>query len=233
MRQVKNQPLRAALCAVLALTLPLAAQVAKEANSQYQTPEGRREVAANLDTTDREQRQRPRELVQAIGVERGMSVADVGTGIGYMLPFLSRAVGPSGQVIAEDIFEDYLAAARLRVTEQKLSNVAFIRGTDKDPRLPSGSLDRVLVLDVYHHFDYPQAMLERISKALKPDGRLAIVEYYKNDKAMPNGRALTHIRLDKPDVIKEIEANHFRLVSEREQVKDVQYMLLFEKAGGQ
>jgi len=116
--------------------------------------------------------------------------------------------------------------------DQKLINVAFIHGTDKDPKLQNSSADRVLVLDVYHHFDYPEAMLAGISKSLKSDGRLVIVEYYKSDKAMPNGRALTHIRLDKRDVIKEIEANHFRLLSEREQIADVQYMLVFDKAVG-
>ncbi|PWU08783.1 MAG: hypothetical protein C5B51_07320 [Terriglobia bacterium] len=214
---------------VLALALPLAAQVAKEANSQYKTAEGRQTVASNLSAPDRDDRQKPRDLVQAMGLQRGMAVADVGTGIGYMLPFLSRAVGPSGKVVAEDIFDDYLSAARQRVASQNLTNVTFVKGTEKDPNLPEGALDEVLVLDAYHHFDYPETMLAAIHKSLKPSGKLVIVEYYKNETAMPNGRALTHIRLNKPDVIKEIEANHFRLASEREQIKDVQYMLVLGK----
>ncbi|HEY1342076.1 MAG TPA: hypothetical protein VGF59_31425, partial [Bryobacteraceae bacterium] len=65
--------------------------------------------------------------------------------------------------------------------------------------------------------------------AIKPDGKLIIVEYYKRPEAMTGGRALTHIRLDMPDVIKEIEANHFHLVSEHETIKNSQYMLVFEK----
>jgi predicted methyltransferase len=72
-------------------------------------------------------------------------------------------------------------------------------------------------------------MLAHIYQALKPEGRLVIVEYYKTPGAMANGDAVTHIRLNKPDVIKEVEANHFRLVSEREQIKDSQYMLVLEK----
>ena len=220
--------LPAAFAAMLAL-VPLTAQVAKEANSQYQTPEGRKEVAANLAAPDRDQRQKPGDLVRGMGLQMGMTVADVGTGIGYMLPFLSRGVGPTGQVIAEDIFEDYLSAALQVVQDQHLGNVTFVKGTDKDPLLPAGSVDRVLVLDAYHHLDYPAEMLAGIYRALKPDGRLVIVEYYKNETAMPNGRAMTHIRLDMPDVIKEVQANHFHLVSEREQIKDVQYMLVLEK----
>ena len=72
-------------------------------------------------------------------------------------------------------------------------------------------------------------MLTGIHNALKPNGKLVIVEYYKTPAAMPGGDAVNHIRLNKPDVIKEIEANHFRLVSEREQIKDSQYMLILEK----
>ncbi len=227
--KVKGPKCAAVLCAVLALTCAAAAQVAREANTQYQTPDGRKVVAATLSAPDREERQKPRELVKAMGIMRGMSVGDVGTGIGYMVPFLSRGVGPNGRVFAEDIFEDYLAAAKMSADSQHLNNVVFIRGTDKDPKLPEASLDRVLVLDVYHHFDYPEAMLAGIHKALKPDGRLVIVEYYKNETAMPNGRALTHIRLNKPDVIKEVEANHFHVVSQSEHVPDVQYMLVLEK----
>lgn len=229
MREFKSQRRGAALCAGLFLVLPLLAQVAKEANSQYQTAEGRQAVAATLAAKDRDERQKPAELVKAMGLDRGMAVADVGTGIGYMLPFLSRRVGPMGRVFAEDIFDDYLAAAKQTAETQHLSNIVFVKGAENDPKLPENALDRVLVLDVYHHFDFPQAMLAGIHQALKPDGRLVIVEYYKNETAMPNGRALTHIRLNKPDVIKELEANRFHLVSEGEQIPDVQYMLVLEK----
>ena len=219
----------AVACAALALAWPLSAQVASQANARYQTIEGRKAVAAGLEAPDREQRQKPHDLVRAMGLRPGMTVADVGTGVGYMLPFLSRAVGAVGQVIAEDIFDDYLAAAKIRATNQQLTNVTFVKGTDRDPSLPEGAVDEVLILDAYHHFDYPQAMLAGVHKALKPNGKLVIVEYYKTPAAMPNGDAVNHIRLNKPDVIREIEANQFRLVSEREQIQDSQYMLILEK----
>ena len=107
--------------------------------------------------------------------------------------------------------------------------MTFIKGTETDPGLPEGQLDMALALDVYHHFDYPEKMLAAIHKALKDGGKLIVVEYYKRESAMPNGRALTHIRLDMPDVIKEVEANHFHLLEEKEHVRDVQYMLILEK----
>jgi len=216
--------------AILTIAGALSAQVASQANSGYKTEEQRKQVAATLSAGDRDERQKPKELIEAMEIQRGMTVADVGTGIGYMLPFLSRAVGPKrGRVIAEDIFDDFLAGARQRVENQHLENVTFVKGTDKDPMLPAGELDEALVLDVYHHFDYPAEMLAGIHKSLKPGGKLVIVDYYRRQGAMPDGRAMTHIRADVDQVIKEAETNHFRLVSQKEHVPGSQYMLILEK----
>src|SRR5262249_55125265 len=91
------------IAVVLMLAAFAYAQVAKKANENYQTEQGRASVAKNLTAADRDQRQRPDELVKAIGVKPGMTVADIGTGTGYMLPHLSAAVGNNGEVLAEDI----------------------------------------------------------------------------------------------------------------------------------
>ena len=208
----------------------LAAQVAGPANAGYKTPEGRKQVAASLADPARDASMRPGQLLNEMGLKPGMTVADVGTGIGYMLPFLSKRVGPEGHVIGEDIQDDFLAMARQTAENKGLANVTFTKGTTTDPNLPESGVDIVLVLDAYHHFDYPEKMLAAIHKSLRPDGRLVIVEYYKRETAMPNGRALTHIRLDMPDVIKEVEANHFHLIEEKERIKNVQYMLVLEKS---
>lgn len=213
----------------LILTGGLFAQVASQANSGYKTEEQRQTVAKTLSDPARDEKQKPGELMRSAGIRPGMTVADVGTGIGFMLPFLSKRVGPEGKVVAEDIFDDFLAAAKQRVANQKLENVTFVKGTETDPKLPEGAMDLVLALDVYHHFDFPDKMLAAIHKSLKPDGRLVIVEYYKRAEAMPGGRALTHIRLDMPDVIKEVEANHFHLIAEKEHIPDSQYMLILTK----
>jgi ubiquinone/menaquinone biosynthesis C-methylase UbiE len=215
---------------VLAMAGALCAQVAQQANSTYQTEAGRKTVAQSLAAPNREQTQKPGELIRDMGLQPGMTVADVGTGVGYMLPSLSRRVGPAGRVLAEDIFDDFLAGAKETAETQKLENITFIKGTETDPNLPEGQVDMELVLDAYHHFDYPEKMLAALRKALKPDGKLVVVEYYKRESAMPNGRALTHIRLDMPDLIKELEANHFHLLMEKEHIKNVQYMLVLEKS---
>ncbi|HLK22123.1 MAG TPA: methyltransferase domain-containing protein [Bryobacteraceae bacterium] len=204
-------------------------QVAEKANEGYKTKEGRDSVARGLSDPKRDVTQNPREIVDALALKPGNVVGDVGTGVGFMLPFLSHAVGDKGQVIAEDIASDFLDKAKARAQVLGLTNAKFVLGTAQDPKLPADTLEAVLVLDTYHHFDYPEAMLGHIRDSLLSDGRLVIVDYYKRADAMPNGRALEHIRLDEDDVISEVEANGFRLSSKKELIPKTQYIAIFVK----
>jgi SAM-dependent methyltransferase len=104
-----------------------------------------------------------------------------------------------------------------------------VQGTERDTRLPAGSVDIILALDVYHHLNYPRAILSSLASALKPEGRLVIVEYHKSKEAMPNNRALEHIRLGEDDAIQEIEASGWKLLSKHEHVPKVQWMAVFSK----
>ncbi len=88
-------------------------------------------------------------------------------------------------MIGEDIQSDFLDKAKMKAQLSRLNNVQFVLGTDRDPKLPADTLEGVLVLDVYHHFDYPEAMLEHIHDSLLSDGKLVIVEYFKRPGAMP------------------------------------------------
>lgn len=210
--------------AALLLALPLAAQVADYANSGYKTEEGRARVAQTLSAHDREQTQRPKDLVAKLELKPGMTVADIGTGVGYMLPYLNEAVQPGGKLVAEDIFPDFLAKAKANAAAKQLNNVTFIHGDTKSPKLPKHAVDLALVLDVYHHFDFPESMLAGIRDGLKTGGRLAIVDFYKEGFRDPK-----HIRLDEKDVIKEIEANGFELITTGPFTPNRQYMAIFKK----
>jgi predicted methyltransferase len=210
----------------------LFAQVADQANEAYKTHAGRESIAKALSDPARDERQMPRDIVDAMDLKPGGTAADVGTGTGFMLPYLSHAVGDTGHVIGEDIQNDFLDQAKMKAQLSGLKNVQFVLGTDRDPRLPADTLEGVLVLDAYHHFDYPEAMLEHIRDSLLSDGKLVIVEYFKRPGAMQGGdpnRAVRHIRLDQADLIQEVEANGFRLVSKRDLVPKSQYIAVFEK----
>lgn len=210
------------LLATFAASAP--AQVAAGANSGYRTEEGRARVAKTLAASDRDGRQKPKELVAALELQPGNTVVDLGTGVGYMLPFLSSAVGANGKVIAQDIFEDFLKQARATVAANNLHNVEFLHGTDQNPSLPANSVDLVFTLDAYHHFDYPDKMLANIRASLRDGGRFALVDFYKNGFRDP-----AHIRLDQDGVIKEVESNGFELIRKADHMPGTQYIAIFKK----
>lgn len=226
----KRKSLRYAFAMAGAAALLAFGQVATDANRRYQTPEQRDAIGSFLGDPSRDAQQKPRELVAAMQLRPGMTVADVGTGVGYMLPFLEAGVGPKGRLVAEDIFPDFLEKARSRATKDGLTNVAFVLGTETDPKLPAGKMNAILVLDTYHHFDYPEKMLAGIARGLAPGGRLFIVDYYKRPNAMPGQNAETHIRMDVDGVVKEVEANGFKLAWQKEHVPGSQYIACFTKA---
>lgn len=215
------------------LLLPAAGlwcQVAQEANRDYATPGDRANMVQRLEAPARLAKLRPAELVARLEVARGSTVVDLGAGTGNLLEALSRAAGPGGRVIAEDIHADFLDRARHRAKTEKLGNVEFVLGTEVDPRLPAGVADLVIVLDAYHHFDYPEQMLAAIKRGLRPGGRLAIVEYHKKRGAMEvedPDFAIKHVRAGAEQVAREVEAAGYQLLWQREHAPGSQYIAMF------
>ena len=215
---------------VLLLAAAAWGQVAQEANRDYQTKESRARMVERLESPARLANLRPAELVARLEISSGSTVVDLGTGTGSLLEALSKAVGPAGRVVAEDIQEDFLGRARENAGRTGLRNVEFVLGTDTDPRLEAGVADLVIVLDAYHHFDYPERMLAAIKRSLRPGGRLAIVEYHKKRGAMEAGDpdfALHHIRAGAEQVVREVEAAGYSLLWQREHAPERQYIAMF------
>ena len=192
------------------------AQVATTANEEYRTHASREKAASEMGSNFRGALERSGALVESLGLHAGDTVADVGTGVGHLLPYIVRRIGSSGTIFAVDIYPEFLDKVRKRIAAADWRNVHPVLGTERDPKLPATGLDGAIFLDAYHHLDYPEAMLQGVRRALKSDGRLFIIDYYRS---RPNPSAnldevRRHIRLDRDDVVKEIEAQGFKLTKQ-------------------
>jgi ubiquinone/menaquinone biosynthesis C-methylase UbiE len=141
--------------------------------------------AAWLDRRERELEEEPDLAMRLIRVPRGATVADLGAGSGYFTVRLARAVGDTGKVYAVDIQAGMLTLLQRTVERARLANVIPVLGAEDDPRLPAESLDLVLMVDVYHELASPQVTLGHLKRALKPGGRLVLLEYRAEDPDVP------------------------------------------------
>jgi predicted methyltransferase len=130
------------------------------------------------DENERDKAGEPQQLVGLLGIQPGMTVADIGAGSGYYVVRLSPIVGASGRVIAEDVVPDYLDNLRRRVRDLGLANVDIVRGEAHDPKLPAQSLDLAILVHMYHEIAQPYALLYNLVPALKPGARIGIVDAF-------------------------------------------------------
>jgi ubiquinone/menaquinone biosynthesis C-methylase UbiE len=161
-----------------------------------------------LERSEREKEEAPEKALDAIGIRPGMAIADVGCGTGYFTRRMAKRTGASGKVYGVDIQPRMIAALRANLEKAGIANVEPVLGEPDDPKLPAGALDLILMVDVYHEFANPQAMLRKMREALRPTGRMVLLEYRKEDPKVP-------IRLEHKMTVEEakaeIEAEGFRL----------------------
>jgi ubiquinone/menaquinone biosynthesis C-methylase UbiE len=138
-----------------------------------------------LDRAEREAEEAPTKAIEALDIRPGMVVADVGAGSGYYTMRLARQVGPTGRVFATDVQRGMLDLIERRLTDEGLTNVTTLLGSAEDPALPARALDLILMVDVYHELQSPQAFMRRLRDTLKPDGRLVLLEFRKEDPRVP------------------------------------------------
>lgn len=129
-----------------------------------------------LERPSRELQEHPQSIVDLLGLELDDTVADIGTGTGYMAARLAEQV-PDGEVLAVDIQPEMLELLALRLAEDGISNIKPVQGTDDDPHLPSESVDLALMVDAYHEFEFPKEMMTNLKTALKPGGQVVLAEY--------------------------------------------------------
>ena len=115
-------------------------------------------------------------VMELLAVRPGMAVADIGAGAGYYVGRLSRRVGPEGRVFAQDIERKYLDRLRQRASRERLGNVSLVLGEPHDPRLPPRSVDLALLVHMYHEIAQPFGLLANLAPAMRPGGRVAILD---------------------------------------------------------
>jgi ubiquinone/menaquinone biosynthesis C-methylase UbiE len=178
-----------------------------------------------LDRAERENEEEPDHAIDVLKIAKGSTVADIGAGSGYMTVKLARKVGPDGKVFANDIQQGMLDLLNKRMARTKITNVSAVLGTQDDPRLPLDAVDLVLMVDVYHELSQPQLMLRHIKASLKPNGRLVLLEYRKED---PNIPIKPEHKMSVAEAKLEVEAEGFKLTKTNEDLPR-QHILIFTK----
>lgn len=138
-----------------------------------------------LERDDRETTEKPDHVLDVLGIREGQTVADVGAGSGYFTVRIAKRVGARGRVLATDLQPEMLAMLKTKTESLKLTNVVPILTTESDAKLPKREVDLVLMVDVYHELPKPAETLAQVRAALRPDGRLALVEYRAEDPEVP------------------------------------------------
>jgi ubiquinone/menaquinone biosynthesis C-methylase UbiE len=138
-----------------------------------------------LERSERDEEEAPDTALSVLKIAKGASVADIGAGSGFITERLSKRVGPTGKVFANDLQPQMLQLLAKRLASKRIENVTLVQGALDDPKLAPASVDLEIMVDVYHEFSQPQAMLRHLREALKPGGRLVLLEYRKEDPAIP------------------------------------------------
>jgi predicted methyltransferase len=201
-----------------------AASPSTPSDGQYGNPSDLDDYIAQLSSPARDAWQKPDQVVAALGLTKGQTACDIGSGPGYFTLRLARAVGPTGFVYAEDVEARMLTTLRDRLERARVRNVAPVLGLSDDPLLPPGICDVVLVVDTYHQFPDRAAYLKQLRRSLKPKGRVVNIDYHR--RPTPVGPPLDH-RVAREVFLSEASAAGLTLAGEQSFLP-YQYFLLLQ-----
>ena len=173
----------------------------------------------------REAEEQPEAMLEALKIRPGSTVADIGAGAGYTSLRLARRVGPNGTVLATDVQPEMLAMLRENARGAGVRNIKPVRATQTKVNLPDAAVDLALMVDVYHEASDPEALLLGLKQALKPGGRLVLVEFRGEDPDVP---IKPEHKMTLAQVRKELEPQGFRFVESLEFLP-WQHIIVFEK----
>jgi len=177
--------------------------------------------AASLDAPERDAWQKPDQVVAQMAIEPGMTVADIGAGTGYFLPHLSRAVGAGGTVLGLDIEQDMVRYMTERAARENLANVQARQVPGDDPQLAAGSVDRILIVNTWHHIPDRERYAARLASALRPGGAIHVVDYtLETERGPPKKHRLA------PDLVARELASAGLTTETRSDVLPEQYIIV-------
>jgi ubiquinone/menaquinone biosynthesis C-methylase UbiE len=177
-----------------------------------------------LERIERETQEQPQLVIDALEIKSGQTIADLGAGSGYYSFRIAPLVGPAGKVLAIDIEPAMLDAIAQRARREHIGNVATVRSSAQDPHLAPGSVDLLFMVDVYHELEYPYEMLTNVRTALKPRGRVALIEYRAED---PDVLIKPLHKMSERQVRREMQAAGFKHVK-TVRTLPLQHLILFE-----
>ena len=186
------------------------------------------EWTKKFETESREIFHQREKIVAAAGLKPGMTMADIGAGTGLFTLHFAQAVGADGKVYAVEIAKNFLEHIKARATKASAANVQTILCTEKSVELPEASIDLAFICDVYHHFEFPQATLSTLHKALKPGGEIVLIDF-KRIPGESSDFVMGHVRAGQDVFEAEVIAAGFEKVGEVKDVLKENYFVRFKK----
>lgn len=215
--------------ASLAFDLPLVGRVAAQEGHHNEQMPNVMEYLDRLDRPERDQDQKPGEVIDALALEPGMSVADLGAGSGYFTRRFVEAVTETGKVYAIDIEPEALKYVEDSIVHMHRSFEAeFILARPDNPKIPFESVDLIFVCNTYHHLEDRSTYFHNVKSSLKPGGRIAIIDFYHDERSGELGFPKRHL-VPKEKVMEEMTEAGYRLAKEHTFLPK-QYFLEFEGA---
>ncbi|MCE9612316.1 MAG: class I SAM-dependent methyltransferase [Chthoniobacter sp.] len=182
-----------------------------------------------LERPEREEEERTDLLIESLKLREGEVVADIGCGSGYISRKIAKKTGPTGVIYGVEIQQEMLDLLMKRMAMFRITTVKPILGTITDPKLPPASCDTMIMVDVYHEFDFPYEMIQNMIAGLKPGGRIVFVEYRKEDPAVPIKEV--H-KMSETQVKKEMTAHPALEYAETIATLPRQHIIIFKKKAG-
>jgi len=179
---------------------------------------------AYLEDPQRDVYQKPHEVIMALGLREGETVADIGAGSGYFTFRLASPVGEKGRIYAVDTSPDMIVHMNHQIRDMKLRNIVTVLSAPDDPLLMDGSIDRFFICDTWHHIQNQAQYLALMKKMLKPGGQVIMIDFQKVE--LPVGAPM-EMKIAREDLVRQMESNGFKLVKEHTFLP-YQYFLIFK-----